>query len=290
MPIASIKLSVIATVRNEREGIRAFIESLLTQTLPPDEIIIVDGVSTDGTLEILREFEQRGQIRLISQPCNISEGRNLGIAAASNELIAATDAGCTAAPDWLEHIAAGFGHNPAPDVIAGNYEFETHSDFELASCFATNPPDRETSDSAKYYPSSRSIAFRKSAWSAVKGYPEWLYAAEDTLYNIQLRRKGFRFYFAQEAKVRWRPRATWKGLYRQYFNYARGNGRIGLGRAGYASNFRTHGLILGLLALSLAWPPCCCSPWPRPAATSAPICGSRPSMPRPPLANPICCG
>lgn len=248
------RFSVIATVRNEVAGIAAFIESLLQQTLPPDEIVIVDGVSTDGTLEILERYEEQGKIRLISQPCNISQGRNVGIAAARNEYIAATDAGCAAAPDWLQKLAEGFQRTPAPDVVAGNYEFETHNDFEQASCYATDAPDRESSDSARYYPSSRSIAFRKSAWQAVNGYPEWLYAAEDTLFNIQLRRKGFRFHFAQDAKVSWRPRTTLKGLYKQYFNYARGNGRIGLGLAGYINALRIHGLVLFLLALSLLWP------------------------------------
>lgn len=253
-PDTAIGFSVIATVRNEREGIRDFVESLLSQSLKPTEVIIVDGVSTDGTLEILEDYHGRGLIRLISQPCNISEGRNLGIAAARCEFIAATDAGCTADPHWLENLAAGFAQDPAPDVVAGNYEFETHSDFELASCFATDAPDRETSEAAKYYPSSRSIAFRKSVWEAVKGYPEWLYAAEDTLYNIQLRRKGFRFHFARDAKVSWRPRTTWKGLFRQYFNYARGNGRIGLGLGGYVTNLRIHGFILCLTLLSFIWP------------------------------------
>jgi glycosyltransferase involved in cell wall biosynthesis len=251
---ASPAFSVIATVRNEREGIASFIDSLLGQSLKPAEIIIVDGESSDGSLPILQDYAARGLIRLISRPCNIAQGRNLGIAAARCDFIAATDAGCTADPRWLENLAAGFARDPMPDVVAGNYRFETRSDFELASTLATDPPDRESSEAARYYPSSRSIAFRKSAWAAVKGYPEWLYAAEDTLFNIQLRRQGFRFHFARDAIVSWRPRPTWKGLFRQHFNYARGNGRIGLGRAGYALQLRTHALAAGLALLAFVWP------------------------------------
>ena len=246
--------SVIATVRNERPVLVDFIDSLLGQSLRPEEIIIVDGDSTDGSLQILQDYATRGLIRLISCPCNIAQGRNLGIAAARCEFIAATDAGCTADPHWLENLARGFTCEPMPDVVAGNYRFETRSDFELASTLATDAPDRERSEAARYYPSSRSIAFRKPAWTAVKGYPEWLYAAEDTLFNIQLRRLGFRFHFARDAIVSWRPRPTWKGLLRQHFNYARGNGRIGLGRAGYALQLRTHGLTAGFVLLALIWP------------------------------------
>lgn len=250
----ALPISVVATVRNERAGIRAFVDSLLAQTLPPDEIIIVDGASTDGTLDILREYEAAGRITVISRPCNISEGRNLGVSAACNELIAATDAGCTADADWLAHIARAFASQEKPDVVAANYAFDTRTDFELASVLATDAPDRQTTDQAKYHPSSRSIGFRRSAWQAAKGYPEWLYAAEDTLFNIRLRQLGCRFVFCREAIVRWRPRPTWKGVFRQHFNYGRGNGRIGLGRAGYLINLEYHALFFGLLCAALFWP------------------------------------
>lgn len=74
--------SVVITVRNEAENIAAVVEGLLAQSLSPAEIIIVDGESTDGTLEILKRYEAQGQLLLISQPCNIAQGRNIGIARA----------------------------------------------------------------------------------------------------------------------------------------------------------------------------------------------------------------
>lgn len=247
-------ISVVATVRNERDGIRDFLDALLAQTIAPDELIIVDGASTDGTLEILREYEAAGRIRVISQPCNIAEGRNLGIRATRNDLVAVTDAGCRAAPDWLERIARAFASPDNPDVVAANYAFDTRSDFELASVLATDPADRERTEKGKYYPSSRSIGFRKAAWAAAKGYPEWLYAAEDTLFNIRLRQLGFKFVFCREAIVRWRPRSSWKGLVKQHFNYGRGNGRIGLGLSGYRVNLQYHALAAMLLVAGFAWP------------------------------------
>jgi glycosyltransferase involved in cell wall biosynthesis len=90
--------SIIATVRNEATAIRSFVESLLAQSRAPDEVVIVDGQSTDGTTEALREYETRGQIKLIVQDCNIAQGRNLGIAAAAGSHIAVTDAGCIIDP------------------------------------------------------------------------------------------------------------------------------------------------------------------------------------------------
>jgi glycosyltransferase involved in cell wall biosynthesis len=248
-------ISVVITVRNEASNIARVVDGLMAQRYAPAEIIIVDGVSTDGTLEILERFETQGHIHLISQPCNIAQGRNIGIARACQDHIAVTDAGCEIDPDWLRELGNCFATNPGIDVVAGNYKFDIQTPFEEAVVLATDHPDRETSDQARYFPSSRSIAFKKAAWGAVKGYPEWLYAAEDTLFNIRLRELGFKFVFCQNAIVRWRPRASVRAMMRQFFNYARGNGRVGIGTSGYLTNLQNHGLSLILLTLGIwQWP------------------------------------
>ncbi|MFN3543477.1 MAG: sulfatase-like hydrolase/transferase [Thiobacillus sp.] len=241
------RFTLIATVRNEAGTIRAFVDSLLSQSRKPDEILIVDGASTDGTREILEDYAARGLLRVISQPCNIAEGRNLGIAAASGTHLAVTDAGCRVDPDWLEQIARCFDADCKPDVVAGNFRFETHTPFEEAVIRATFQPNRDETETAKYYPSSRSVAFSKAAWEKAGGYPEWLYAAEDTLFNIRMRQLGFRFVFCRDAIVRWRPRETWRALARQRINFSRGNARVGIGTAGYLKNLRIHGFILAAL-------------------------------------------
>jgi len=250
----NISCSVIATVRNEVETISLFIDSLLSQSISPDEIIIVDGESDDGTNEILQEYYKNNKIILITDNCNISEGRNLAISSATTEFIAATDAGCVIDKNWLQEITKPFRSPVQPDVVAGNYDFDYHNSFEESVILATNNPQRTRSDESKYYPSSRSIAFRKSFWVEAKGYPEWLYAAEDTLFNIRLRQLGAKFVFAENAIVKWRPRTSLKQVGKQFFNYARGNGRIGFSTHGYLLNLKTHAFIIAPITLALIWP------------------------------------
>lgn len=250
-----LQISLIATVRNERATIAAFVDSLLTQKRPPDEIVIVDGASTDGTLEILQGYAADGRIRVVSQDCNIAQGRNIGVRHASHEFIAVTDAGCRVDPNWLLEIEHCFMSEPAPDVVAGNFRFEMETPFEEAVALATFSPTRETTDTAVYFPSSRSVAFRKAAWQAARGYPEWLYAAEDTLFNVRMRQLGFRFVFARDAVVHWRPRESWRALARQRFNFSRGNSRVGLFTDGYLVNLRNHGTVAALLLAGALWPP-----------------------------------
>jgi glycosyltransferase involved in cell wall biosynthesis len=246
-----MRVSVIATVRNERQTIAAFLDSLLAQSHRPDEIVIVDGASTDGTLEILQDYAARHAVQVISQPCNIAQGRNLGIAHASGSHLAVTDAGCRVAPDWLEELVSCFADNPDVEVVAGNFRFETRSPFEEAVVLATFSHNRDDSESARYYPSSRSVAFTKAAWEKAGGYPEWLYAAEDTLFNIRLRQVGCEFVFCRDAIVHWRPRENWRALARQRINFARGNARVGIGTYGYLLNLKIHGVILLFLFASL---------------------------------------
>ena len=251
----SVPASIVATVRNEKDTIEAFIDSLLEQSVKPGEIIVVDGASIDGTRELLERYSERGDIVLISQDCNIAQGRNLGISRAKNDIIAVTDAGCIVTETWLKNILECFEQDPQPDVVAGNFRFICHSTFEEAVSLATFPPDRDETEAARYYPSSRSLAFKKSAWEKANGYPEWLFVAEDTLFNIRLRQLGCHFVFARDAIVRWRPRATWSALARQRFNFSRCNARAGIGTQGYLINIKYHAAILLPLLLGFL------SPW-----------------------------
>lgn len=254
MTSRKIKITAIATVRNEHSVIEKFIESLLTQSYPPSEIIIVDGKSTDSTNEILQQYANNGKIRLLTRDCNIAEGRNLAVSLTDNEFIAVTDAGCEVDPNWLKEIVNTFESSEKPDVVAGNFKFDCHTAFEEAVVLGTFNPDREKTDAARNFPSSRSFAFTKKAWQTAKGYPEWLYAAEDTLFNIRLRQLGFKFVFAQKAIVKWRPRENWKALAKQRFNFARGNARVGIGTAGYKNNIISHSLMLVPIFASFIWP------------------------------------
>ncbi|MBU2051863.1 glycosyltransferase, partial [Patescibacteria group bacterium] len=86
-----MKASLIITTLNEAETIKPLLESIANQTLIPDEVIIIDAGSNDGTRAIIKKFSQ---VKLINQPgLNRSQARNLGIKLAKNKIIAVTDAG-----------------------------------------------------------------------------------------------------------------------------------------------------------------------------------------------------
>jgi glycosyltransferase involved in cell wall biosynthesis len=224
------KTTVIATVLNEAGSISGLLESLAHQTRRPDAVIIVDGGSTDGTVDVLCEWESAGRLplRVIEAPgANISRGRNIAISAAETEIIAGTDAGTQLSPDWLENLMAPFEQDPPPDVVAGFFVADSQTVFETA-LGATTLPVIDDVNPNRFLPSSRSIAFRRSVWQDLGGYPEWLDFCEDLLFDLWLREDGYRIAFAPDAIAHFRPRRSLREFFWQYYRYARGDGKADL--------------------------------------------------------------
>ena len=97
-------VSLVVTVLNEAATINSLLTSVAKQSRLPEEVVMVDGGSSDGTVRLVRRFaadHPQLNLKLIEQPGNRSVGRNAGITAASHDWIAITDAGCTLHQHWL---------------------------------------------------------------------------------------------------------------------------------------------------------------------------------------------
>ncbi len=246
-----MKISVISTVLNEGEAIRPLLDSLIQQTQQPDEVIICDGGSTDNTLEILSEYKQWLPMKILVVPgSNISQGRNRAIAVAEGPIIAATDSGVVLSPCWLEDISRPFIENDAV-VVSGWFEPDPYTDFEVVMG-STVLPERQDVDPETFLPSSRSVAFLKSAWETVGGYPEWLDYSEDLMFDFALREKYGQFPLAATAVAYFRPRSSLRSFFRQYYFYARGDGKANLWGKRHIIRYITY--LLGLpFILRLIW-------------------------------------
>lgn len=248
-------------MKNESDSIGRLLESLSAQTRLPNEVVIVDGGSDDDTLPQLYAWKdsERLPLRILVEPgCNISRGRNLAIAAAQGPIIASTDAGVRLEPSWLANLTRPFmtnEQNPAPIVACGFFAPETTTIFEIAMA-ATVLPALADVNPEKFLPSSRSVAFLKSAWEDVGGYPEWLDYCEDLIFDFRLWARGYRFVFVPNAIVYFRPRSDLRAFFRQYYRYARGDGKADLWRKRHAVRYLTYLVALPLLlwlSLNKSW-------------------------------------
>ncbi len=247
----ALGVSVIVTVKNEGEGIRPLLDSLIQQSRRPDEVVICDGGSTDNTLEILAEYKRWLPLVLLVAPgTNISQGRNRAIAAAAGPIIAATDAGVVLSPCWLEDIVAPIERGQTA-VAAGWFEADPYTDFEVVMG-ATVLPSRRDIDPARFLPSSRSVAFLKSAWAAVNGYPEWLDYSEDLVFDVALKEQVGDFVFVDTAVAYFRPRASLTTFFKQYYQYSRGDGKANLWPLRHLIRYATYFIALPFI-LRLIW-------------------------------------
>ena len=271
----ALRVALIFTVLNEAAALPGLLDSLAAQTRLPDEIIVCDGGSRDNTVALLRA-ERRFPLHVIEAPgANISRGRNLAIAAASHPVIACVDAGVCIAPDWLEHLTEPFTRaaavqlppNPStvPNAVAlhettwvgGFFLPDAHNLFEVAMS-ATVLPALADINPATFLPSSRSVAFLKSAWEQVGGYPEWLDYCEDLIFDLKLRAAFGQCLFAPNAVVYFRPRSSLRSFYKQYYLYARGDGKADLWLKRHLARYAVYLVALpilldGIIAAPDAW-------------------------------------
>lgn len=214
-----MKVSFITTVFNEEEIISKFLDSLLAQSKLPDEIVIVDGGSSDSTVAKIKN----SKFKILVKLGNRAVGRNEAIRKATGDIIVCSDAGCILDKSWLKNIAEPFKESKI-DVVAGYYKPIARNAFQKClAAYTCVMPDRVKPKN--FLPSSRSIAFKKSAWQKVGGYPENLDTCEDLVFAKKLKKAGYKFKTRVDAIVYWPQRKNLKEAALQFYRYAEGDGK-----------------------------------------------------------------
>ncbi len=259
------KISVITTVLNERESILALLEALRVQTRQPGEVIVVDGGSTDGTFELIRQFQRQQPkfpLQVWQKKGNRSVGRNYALAKARDKLVAITDAGCVPEPNWLGELAAKQRQTQA-EVVAGYYRGAPGNNFAAAAVpYALVMPDRVNENN--FLPATRSMLITKQIWQKAGKFDEKLSDNEDYAFAKKLEKMGVKMAFAPRAVVAWQPPENFGSFYRMIFRFARGDIQAGILRpkvvlifarylAGLVLLFFLPSTVLPLILLYLLW-------------------------------------
>jgi GT2 family glycosyltransferase len=215
------KVSVVVCVYNGERTIDQCLSSLDKLRYPDYEVIVVNDGSTDGTRKIAERY---AYVRLINQENRgLSAARNVGIGAATGEIIAFTDADCMADPDWLTYLVARFDSSSFAAV--GGPNLPPPDDCLVASCVAVSPgaPTHVLLDDevAEHIPGCN-MAFHREALQATDGFdPIFRAAGDDVDLCWRLQNNGYKIGFSPAAVV-WHFR---RNTVRDYLNQQRGYGK-----------------------------------------------------------------
>lgn len=202
------KISLVTTVLNDRNGCVAFFEQMQSQTLPPEEIVIVDGGSKDGTWEYLEEQAAQSETVLVrvfqEVGCNVARGRDIAIQHAAHDLIVSTDVGCEWHPDWIKELVLPMIKDPEVEAVMGSWEIDESSLSGWGKVEAAWLSSTKFIATQGSHASSRSIAYTRDLWKRIGGYPQDLtLAADDMVFALILHKVARKTAATTEPRVRW---------------------------------------------------------------------------------------
>ncbi len=215
---AKPRISLYVPAYNAEHYLGRCLEAVRAQTLPPDEVLVVDDGSTDRTAEIARSFG----VTVVPHGTNkgLAAARNTGLRSARNELVASLDADCRPEPEWLERLAARFvgertalGGGRLEEAVqdtAGDRFRKLHMPQNWGREPRTNPPHVHGNNNLG----------RRSVLLEVGGYDERLRTNfEDVDVSRRLRARGYDTYYEPSAVVWHLKEDDWYSVLRALWRY-----------------------------------------------------------------------
>jgi glycosyltransferase involved in cell wall biosynthesis len=238
-------ISIIVPVYNQADLVLKCVKSLVNQDYRNYEVIFIDGLSTDGTWELLEDFKKREKVenlKLFRKLGNAAAGRNFGIEIAKGEICAFIDSDALASKDWLSKIVETFGVQSKESLLAGvggiNLlpEKSTHKSFvfyqllgsSLAHGGKLNPSvqhKREVEGFVGHIPTSN-LAIKKSIFAKEGKFDESFDQGEDLELSTRLGLKGYKFFCSPKIKVKHYQRRSISKFLKQIYGWGKGKGLI----------------------------------------------------------------
>lgn len=255
-------VSIIIPVRNEEAYLARVLDDISRQTLPGGkyEVIVVDGMSTDGTLRIAREFASVFPTYQLRENAKrlASAARNIGFLASQGEYIIFIDGHCQIeSSTMLEDMLCLFAEKDA-DILCRPQPLtaEPMTPFQQAVALARSSQLGHGLDSTIYSTeemeveaASSGAMYRREVFRRIGSFDERFDACEDVEFNTRADRVGLKALISPKLTVKYAARKNLKGLWNQLLRYGVGRFRLMAKHPGSVSP--------GTLApplLALCWP------------------------------------
>jgi len=193
------KVSIYIPAFNVEGTIKEVLNSIFSQTIKFDEIIVINDFSNDQTLNILNQFDN---IKIINNKKNmgLSYCRNLGLQSAKNEIVASIDGDVVLDQHWLENMLTKFQDKI---VMCGGKMIEKNLGNKFnkwrSVYYSQNWGDKDIKNPPFLF--GCNTIQKKNIWKLIGGYDEKLKTnGEDIDFCNRLKNKGFDMYYCYQAK------------------------------------------------------------------------------------------
>ena len=243
------KVSVVVCSYNGAATLRGCLEALQRVDYPDFEVILVDDGSKDSTQSIVAEFPL---VKNILQPNRgLSVARNVGMQAATGEIIAYTDSDCMPDSDWLYFLVSTLLHSSYAAVGGPNLNPPAQGPIPAAVAACPGAPTHVLlSDTEAEHIPGCNMAYWKSALEEIGGFdPEFRTAGDDVDLCWRLMQAGHRVGFSPSALVWHHRRFTMQAYFRQQKGYGEAEAMLRFKHMQYfdpQGSARWKGVIYGL--------------------------------------------
>jgi cellulose synthase/poly-beta-1,6-N-acetylglucosamine synthase-like glycosyltransferase len=196
-----VRIAVVVPVRNGAATVRTCIAACLAQTLPPDELIVVDNGSTDDTAALA----VAAGATVVPEPVAGSyRARNRGWRSADADVVAFTDVDCIPSPDWLAKLVEPLA-DPSVAVVGGAIVQDERTSATQRWIVDRRFLDQAFNSAAAFMPffATANVAYRRSTLEALGGFDEAFQSGGDN--DMSWRAQAFttgRFVYRRQAEVR----------------------------------------------------------------------------------------
>jgi succinoglycan biosynthesis protein ExoA len=221
-------VTVIIAIRNESLHIEKTLSLIFDQDYPGPkmEVIVADGMSNDGTREILETCKRRyPNLRVLDNPGKIvSTGLNRALQLATGEIIVRVDGHTAIARDYVRQCVEELQRTGA-DNVGGKMSAFGDTNFGNAVALATSYPFGigdarfHYSDREEWVDTVYMGAWRRETFNHLGGFDDELVRDQDDELNYRLKKSGGRIMLSPRIKSRYAVRSTPRLLWRQYFQY-----------------------------------------------------------------------
>lgn len=222
-----VKFSMVIPVKNEEKDILDLLKSIQAQSLQPDEVIIIDGGSTDNTINLIKQYKNniKLNLKLIEMFSNsVSQQRNAGLKSSKYDSIILTDTVILPSNFCLNFIGPLVEFNDV-DLVAGIVQPQKDNYWARKLIW-----DFSQIEFNEYIPPGASMLMKKQLALKFNGFPEFIrYTGEDTLFDVNYRKQSKKWVVNTGAIAYWdAPDSEEKALKKAYL-YGRGDGENGVG-------------------------------------------------------------